>query len=265
MLSKAKWTQPVLAGAMIALCAAVTANAQVRPKVVKLNDVPKAVLFIGNSYFYFNNSLHNHVLNLLRSADPATPFNATSATISDAPLSQHDIDALLSSHKRHSSPGEDGGNRQRFDAVIVMDCSWCSTDTKRKPTFAETVAKDSAIARKYGAQPILFMTWAYADKPEMTARLADVYTAAGNDNDALVIPAGLAFARARTQRPELALNVPDRSHPSLAGTYLAACVVMASVYRRSPVGNTYHADLDDKTAAFLQDVAWTTVQDYYRQ
>lgn len=259
------WIQSVLAGAVIALCAVVTANAQIRPKVVKLNNMPKNVLFVGNSYFYYNNSLHTHVLSLLRSADPASTVNATSATISDAPLSQHDINALLSSQKRHSSPGEDGGNRKMFDAVVMMDCSWCSTDPKRKPTFAETVAKDSAIVRKHGAQPILFMTWAYADKPEMTQRLADVYTAAGNANDALVIPAGLAFARARTQRPEISLHVPDKSHPSLAGTYLAACVVMASVYRRSPIGNKYHADLNDKTAAFLQDVAWATVQDYYRQ
>src|SRR5437868_1864878 len=115
MPRKVKWTQSVLAGAVIALCAVVTANAQIEPKVVKLNSVPKNVLFVGNSYFYYNNSLHNHVLNLLRSADPASSFNATSATISDAPLSQHNVDALLSSHRRHSSSGEDGGNRQRFD------------------------------------------------------------------------------------------------------------------------------------------------------
>ncbi|MBR2118844.1 MAG: DUF4886 domain-containing protein [Pseudomonadota bacterium] len=265
MFRNTKWTQSVLAGAVIALCASVSANAQIRPKIVKLNDVPKVVLFVGNSYFYFNNSLHNHVLNLLRSADPAGGYTATSATIGGAPLSLHDVDALLSSHKRHSSSGEDGSNHKQFDAVIMADCNWCSVDPKRKPAFAETVAKDSAIVRKYGAAPVLFMTWAYADKPEMTDKLAAVYTAVGNDNDALVIPAGLAFARARTLRPELALNVPDKSHPSLAGTYLAACVVMASVYRRSPVGNKYHADLDDQTAAFLQDVAWATVQDYYRQ
>lgn len=252
-------------GVAVQLTTSAAAVAQIKPKITALKDVPQNVLFVGNSYFYYNNSLHNHVLNLLRSADPANTFTATSATISGAPLSLHDVDALLSSHRRHFSSGVDGSDRKKFDAVIMADCSSCSVDPQRKPLFAETVAKDSAIVRTYGAQPILFMTWAYADKPEMTAKLADAYTAAGNDNDALVIPAGLAFARARTQRPELVLNVPDKSHPTLAGTYLAACVVMASVYRRSPVGNTYHADLDDKTAAFLQDVAWATVQDYYRQ
>lgn len=241
----------VVAAALVVTAGAM-ASAQIKPKITALNDVPRNLLFVGNSYFYYNNSLHNHVLNLLRNADPANTYAATSATISGAPLSLHDVDALLSSHKR-----------KEFDAVIMADCSWCSVDQKRKPAFAETVAKDVAIVRKHGAQPILFMTWAYADRPELTEKLAAVYTAAGNDNNALVIPAGLAFARAQAQRAELVLYVPDKSHPTLAGTYLAACVVLASVYRRSPVGNTYHAELDDKTAAFLQTVAWATVQDYY--
>lgn len=240
--------------AALAVTTGATASAQIKPNITALKDVPRNALFVGNSYFYYNNSLHNHVLNLLRSADPANTYTATSATISGAPLSLHDVDALLSSHKR-----------KEFDAVVMADCSWCSVDPKRKPTFAETVAKDVAVVRKHGAQAALFMTWAYADRPDLTDKLADAYTRAGNDNSALVIPAGLAFARARAQRPDLSLNVPDKSHPTLAGTYLAACIVLASVYRRSPVGNSYHADLDDKTAAFLQDVALATVQDYYGQ
>ena len=59
------------------------------------------------------------------------------------------------------------------------------------------------------------MSWAYADKPEMTAQLAEAYTIAGNDNNALVIPAGLAFARSISKQPELNLYAPDKRHPSL--------------------------------------------------
>ena len=52
-------------------------------------------------------------------------------------------------------------------------------------------------------------------------------------------------------------------HPSLAGTYLAACTTYAAVTRKSPVGNTYSAGLDPKLAGFLQSTAWETVQEYY--
>jgi hypothetical protein len=97
----------------------------------------------------------------------------------------------------------------------------------------------------------------------MTAELAEAYTTAGNANNALVIPAGLAFARARRQQPELNLYAPDKRHPSLAGTYLAACTSFAALTGRSPVGNSYHATIDEPTARFLQTVAWETVQEYY--
>lgn len=51
---------------------------------------------------------------------------------------------------------------------------------------------------------------AYKDKPEMTAALAEQYTIAGNSSDALVIPAGLAFAKAIAKRPDLELYQPDK-------------------------------------------------------
>jgi hypothetical protein len=97
----------------------------------------------------------------------------------------------------------------------------------------------------------------------MTAQLAEAYTTAGNANDALVIPAGLAFARAVQAQPELNLYAPDKRHPSLAGTYLAACTVFTALTGRSPVGNSYLAGLDAPTAKFLQQVAWDTAQEYY--
>src|SRR5437660_8227996 len=97
----------------------------------------------------------------------------------------------------------------------------------------------------------------------MTAQLAEAYTVAGNANDALVIPSGLAFARARQKQPELNLYAPDKRHPSPAGTYLAACTTFAALTGRSPVGNPYRAGIDEPTAKFLQQVACDTVREYY--
>ena len=98
------------------------------------------------------------------------------------------------------------------------------------------VPSRNAIIARYGARPVLFMSWAYKDVPEMTAQLAEQYTIAGNANDALVIPAGLAFAKAIARRPSLELYQPDLRHPTLAGTYLAACTTYATLRQKSPVG-----------------------------
>lgn len=62
------------------------------------------------------------------------------------------------------------------------------------------------------------MSWAYKDKPEMAVPLAEAHNATGNNNDMLVIPAGLSFANAIKQHPGLELYQPDKRHPSLAGS-----------------------------------------------
>ena len=78
-----------------------------------------------------------------------------------------------------------------------------------------------------------------------------------------MVPAGLAFAESAKKRPDVSLIVADKRHPSLAGTYLAACTVMASVYKTSPVGNAYTAGLPAAVAAHLQAVAWDTAQAFH--
>ena len=257
----------VLALAAFALTGA--AAAQQKPKIAALKEAPKAVLYVGNSFFYFNNSLHSHVLFMIRNADPqnAASHLATSVTISGSGLNWHNIDAYyndgMSSYTFDDSNNVVPIKREpKFDAVITMDCSQCPIHPQMSRIFTEQVAKQAASIRKNGGAPVLFMSWAYADKPEMTAQLAEAYTRAGNANDALVIPAGLAFERAIKQRPDINLTIVDRRHPSIAGTYLAASTVYASLYGRSPVGNAYRMGLDEATATFLQTVAWETVQAY---
>lgn len=112
---------------------------------------------------------------------------------------------------------------------------------------------------------MFFMSWAYQDKPEMTQQLADAYTVAGNANHALVIPAGLAFARSIAVRPEVNLYAPDKRHPSVEGTYLSAATTYATLFNQSPVGLKFSAGLTPEVANHLQQVAWDTVQQYFNR
>jgi hypothetical protein len=90
------------------------------------------------------------------------------------------------------------------------------------------------------------------------ARDTAAYTRAGNENGR-----GLAFARSKQQHPELNFYAADRRHPSVAGTYLAACRLYASLFKKSPVDLQYTAGLSDASAKLLQLAAWETVQDYF--
>lgn len=270
-MSASRILRVVLAALAVVLGAA-TAHAQTKPAVTSLGpDFPKSEIFIGNSFFYYNNGLPDHVRKLERAADPAhdRDYRVTMVTIGGSGLNWHDVESYFRAEGIGAYSFDDQNNvvfnppGKMFDAAVMMDCSQCPIHPKLRGAFADFAKKDSEIVRNHDAKPIFFMSWAYADKPEMTAGLAEAYTVIGNANNALVIPAGLAFARAREKQPELNLYASDRRHPSLAGTYLAACTSFAALTGRSPVGNAYHSDLDAPTAAFLQQVAWDTVQSYY--
>ncbi len=266
----------VLALAFIALggipAAAGVAHAQTKPLVTTLGpDFPKTGIFIGNSFFYYNNGLPGHLSLMEKAADPdhKQDYRNTMVTIGGSGFDWHDVESYFRPNAIGSYSFDENNNvvfnklDKLFDVAVMMDCSQCPIHPKLNSVFTDYARKNSDIVRAKGAKPVFFMSWAYADKPEMTAQLAEAYTVAGNANNALVIPAGLAFAKAIGKQPELNLYAPDKRHPSLAGTYLATCVVFAALTGRSPVGSSYLAGIDAPTATFLQNVAWDTVQEYY--
>jgi hypothetical protein len=187
------------AGLLCLLALASTAQAETKPKRSDLgNDAARSFLWVGNSFFYYNNSLHGHFGNLAAAADAKAGYRGVSVTISGSGLDWHDVESYLRPNGigRYSFIANNeirfNAAGRQFDGVIMMDCSQCPIHPQLQPVFHEFVKKDAEIVVKHGARPVLFMSWAYKDRPEMTAKLADQYTIAGNANDALVIPAGLA-------------------------------------------------------------------------
>ena len=256
----------------LALALALGACAQL-PTVARkagTESPPRAVMYVGNSFMYYNNGMPGHVGQLARASvdkERAT-HRSVMLTISGSGMDWHDVGSYFRPNAvgRYSFVGDNevriNPPGRMFDATVLMDCSQCPTNPALRPAFFEFSKRHSDTVRSHGAEPIFLMTWAYADKPEMTQGLADAYTEAGRQNNAHVIPAGLAFARSIALKPELNLYVPDKRHPSLAGTYLAACTVLASLHGVNPVGNSYTAGLDVATARHLQEVAWNTAKAY---
>lgn len=268
MVTSKRSLSAVLLSLLLAL--SIPLHAQTKPKRTALDGAPpRSILWVGNSFFFYNNGIHNYLRRMAHASKPRIKLRTNLVAISGSGLDWHDVESYF----RPNGIGKYSfvkGNKIRFnkfdklfDAVIMSDCSQCPVHPQLKRVFHESAKKDSKIVRRHGAQPMFFMTWAYKDKPEMTAQLAEAYTAAGNENDALVIPAGLAFAKAISKKPELEFYQSDKRHPTQIGTYLAAATAYAAIYKKSPVGNSYTADIDADTAKFLQQVAWDTVREYY--
>ena len=216
---------------------------------------PAKVLFVGNSFTYYNNSLHNHYSKLVAASGHVfdKPSRARINTISGGHLPEH----------RGGIPVVVGA--EPWDVVIMQGHSLGPISEATAPAFRKAARDYAMIIREHGARPVLFMTWAYTDEPEMTAKLDAAYSAVGRELDAEVIPVGLAFETVSTERPDLALRVADARHPTLAGTYLAACTFFAALHNTSPEGLDYAADMAIEDVRYLQRAAWNTVVAYRKR
>lgn len=229
-------------------------------------DSPKRVLFVGNSYMYYGDSLHNHVRRMVDAGGiaPLDSLQFKSSTIGGSALEHHPVDWL-------TTPGRIGV-KEPFELVIMQGGSGEPLSSTRAAKFREALAENNKLIRARGGKVALYMTHAYSAqhkqyKPDNIRLTEAMYVEAGNEIGALVIPVGLAFEEAYRRHPELVLHKSDGTHPSLIGTYLAASTVYAAVYGKSPVGNpyTYEGAIDPVTAKKLQQVAQDTVERFYRR
>ena len=218
---------------------------------------PQRVLFVGNSYFYYNNSLHNHVKGFVEAgfAEQAKGLQYKSATIGGANLDHHPIEWL-------TEPGRIGVQKP-FEWVVLAGNSADALSDGSRQKFTQTVRRFHQIIQSRGAKTALYMTHAYVSphrqsSPANLQKIEEMYSAAAKELNATVIPVGLAFEAAYKRRPGMVLHDDhDGSHPSLLGTYLAAAVVYATLYGVDPVGSgySYRGKVSAENALFLQQVA----------
>jgi hypothetical protein len=214
------------------------------------------VLFIGNSYTFFN------------SLPQAVAALAAAAGASMA------IDEALSGGKDLQWHWEEGEGRAKLasgapDFVVLQDHSLGAIHARDK--LFDYSRRFAAEIRSHGAQPVFFMTWARRFAPETQAFIADAYSAIARELAARLAPAGIAWQRSLAARPDIVLHMEDGSHPTPQGSYLAACVLMATLlgesfdFRAMPAvvesGGKTLMRLSEQEAAFLQKTAWETVRE----
>ena len=139
------------------------------------------------------------------------------------PLEWKLVSAGGASLRQHINKGEVATllNEERWDAVVLQEQS--TLPAKSPARMADSVRDMSALIGGAGARTVLYMTWARADAPETQQAITQAYADCGRQAGATVVPAGTAWQRCLAQEPHIALHDKDKSHPALAGSYLAAC------------------------------------------
>jgi len=118
--------------------------------------------------------------------------------------------------------------------------------------------------RKYGGQQCIdgYCSVNFIDYAHMQDSLAAAYLFMSNDLQTPVAPVGMAWKKSIVEHDDpVELFASDASHPTLAGSYLAACTYYAAIFHKSPVGLSFNAGLNNETATYLQTIASETVFD----
>jgi hypothetical protein len=212
---------------------------------------PERILFVGNSHTDRHGGIDWLVGNMVRAEDPSSTFESSIRAASGVTLQYH-----------YENGAPNAIRSGDFDAVVLQGHLPGSASRTAEPFLEYARLLDRDIDRA-GAQTVFFMTWPqgwldWADLDDFV----DAHRLVGAELDARVAPAGLAFARARAERPDLELIEVDDIHATWEGAYLAAATVYATLYDRSPEGLAYTFGVTADDAAFLQRIAWETVTDW---
>jgi hypothetical protein len=200
------------------------------------------LLFIGNS-FTARNDL------------PGLIAQLAAATVK---VVRHDVtSAGGASLRTHWNAGKAVKKIQngKYDYVVLQEQS--TLPIKNPKRMHENVRLFHEAIQAAGAKTLLYMTWARQNAPESQQAITDAYVSIGKELGAKVVPVGLAWQHFARKYDEPVLYDRDQSHPTLAGSYLAACVFYSVLFRENPTGaQTEIEGLTKDSVVLLQKAAW---------
>ena len=195
-------------------------------KRAKANSKSLNALFIGNSF-----TARNDLPGLIEKLAAAHGYRF-----------QHQlINVGGASLRTHWNKGEalKAIKTGKFDRVILQEQS--TLPVKNAARMHENVRLFNEAIRAGGAKTVLYMTWARRHSPEHQKLISKAYESIGREVGSTVAPVGVAWQKFLAKHDSPVLHDKDESHPTLAGSYLAACVFLEALFGKSP---TKPVDLD---------------------
>lgn len=196
------------------------------------------VLFIGNSFTYFNDMPYTF-LNMLKTFDESSKvetiayggYSLSQYADENTEIGKMVISKIVS---------------YEWDYIVLQEQSLLPcTDALE---FKASVKKIAKIASTVDAKILLYQTWAYEDGTDklgstgmtygdMAQRLRNAYFEAAKEINGTVAPVGELFYKVHNSEHITALiNRDDGYHPSSSGSYLAACVIFKVMTGKSTIG-----------------------------
>lgn len=237
---------------------------------ISFSQETKRALFLGNSYTAVNN-LPQMVSNLAASAGDVLLYDV------NAPGGQ-----TLQGHAGNATSVNKimAGN---WDFVILQEQSQIPSlpenyvQSNMYP-YAQTL-NNLITANNPCGETVFYMTWGRKNGDAsncptwppvctfvgMNDLLSQRYHTMATQNDAILSPVGAVWKYVRQQYPSIELYNADESHPSLAGSYLAACCFYSVLYRKDPALITNDYTLSAIDAANIRAAVKVLVYDAFSE
>ena len=212
-----------------------------------------SVLFIGNSYTYYNDlpSIFADIAKTEGMDVSTTAITKGGWTLEKYCNANDEFGAKVALEL-------DPKNKGRFDYVVIQEQSLRPiTDPE---LFFLAVRDLVSRARAIGAKPVLYSTWGRKTgspqlldlnltNEQMTQKLAESYGKIAAELDVPVAYVGRAFFEVYSNHPEIELYDPDMTHPSKNGSTLAALTLFGKIFGVEPTALKFAASDILKKAA----------------
>jgi hypothetical protein len=219
----------------------------------------KKILFIGNSY---TSQCSDTITELFKNESP--DWKLTFHTKGGKDLAYH-----LAEPATEKLIGS-----QKWDFVILQEQSQKSgLGGKSSQGFHNDVASFSKIIRDTGSTPCLYLTWGrkagdkknpkiYPNYQAMQKKISTAYFKAGKNNQARILPVGLAYSKVKQQDQALfeSLYKKDGSHPSTIGAYVVSSVFWGSLTGQDPTTIKWRGAIEKPKALMLRQAAQSALE-----
>lgn len=220
------------------------------------NGTTKNVLFIGNSYTYYNN-LPQMIANAAASVGDNLVFD------NDTPGGAYLVDQFFDGYGTGIQKIMTGA----WDYVVLQDQSL--TYTTYNNFYVNAARRIDSINKIYNpcAKSMYYITWGrkndsfYSSYYEMDSIIQSNYMKAADTLRIEATAVGAIWRYLRFNHPTIELFDADESHPSVAGSYAAACGFYSTLFRKDPTQITFNSSLTSADANIIRNAAKIIVYD----
>ncbi len=224
---------------------AISCSSSVLPDKENLNQ--KRVLFIGHSYTAYND-LPGVFQQLTIDSGEDTVFYAGNMGRSGYGLWFHE----------HTGEAEAILLSNEWDYVVLQGINFAEPEKYLYAMYFDSLSKS------IDAKTIFFLRWTHEGESDYQIEYNAAFKEIAELLNSEVVPVGPAWQNVLKENPNIGLYLPDKSHPTELGTYLAACTFYSYFYNKSPEGLPYgfNTSAEQEEIDLIQRVVWETIQNY---